>query len=60
MVATLDSSNFQLAYHMTWSGRISYSMSNFSDDVNHQVFISREKADRKKEKHLSAMLVLLP
>ena len=60
MVATLDSSNFQLACHMTWPGRFSYSMSNFSDDVNHQVFISRGKADRKKGKHLSAMLVLLP
>lgn len=45
MVATLDSSNFQL---VTWSGRLGYSMSNFSDDINHQVFISREKAGKKE------------
>lgn len=39
-VTTVDSSNFQL---VTWSGRTGYSMSHFSDDINHQVFIFREK-----------------
>lgn len=56
MVATLDSSNFQL---VTWSARIGYSMNNFPDDINHQVVIL-PSMQRQERKHPSVLLELLP